>query len=73
MIRFNCDYQEGAHPRILSALVDSNMVQTCGYGEDEICEEARNQHSPPLRRAAGRTYSFWWAARRRTLRCSRRR
>lgn len=43
MIRFNCDYQEGAHPRILSALVDSNMVQTCGYGEDEICEEARNR------------------------------
>ena len=41
MIRFNCDYQEGAHPRILEALMQPNMVQTCGYGEDEICEAAR--------------------------------
>ena len=41
MIRFNCDYQEGAHPRILEAMVRTNLDQTCGYGEDEICEEAR--------------------------------
>ena len=41
MIRFNCDYQEGAHPRILEKLMETNMVQTCGYGEDEICDEAR--------------------------------
>lgn len=41
MIRFNCDYQEGAHPRILEALAQTNMMQTCGYGEDEVCEEAR--------------------------------
>ena len=41
MIRFNSDYQEGAHPRILEALVQTNMAQTCGYGEDEVCEEAR--------------------------------
>ena len=30
MIRFNCDYQEGAHPRILEKLMETNMVQTCG-------------------------------------------
>lgn len=41
MIRFNCDYQEGAHPRILEKLMETNMVQTCGYGEDEVCDEAR--------------------------------
>ena len=41
MIRFNCDYHEGAHPRIMQALMDTNMVQTVGYGEDEYCEEAR--------------------------------
>ena len=41
MIRFNCDYQEGAHERILNKLLETNMVQTCGYGEDEICDEAR--------------------------------
>lgn len=41
MIRFNSDYLEGTHPRILQALSDTNMVQTCGYGEDEYCEAAR--------------------------------
>ena len=42
MIRFNCDYNEGAHPRILDVLVHTNMEQTIGYGEDEYCEAARN-------------------------------
>lgn len=40
MIRFNCDYNEGAHPRILEALVRTNMEQTAGYGEDEYCAKA---------------------------------
>ncbi len=41
MIKFNCDYHEGAHPRIMDALVRTNMEQTIGYGEDEYCEAAR--------------------------------
>ncbi len=41
MIRFNCDYNEGAHPRILDALVNTNMEQSIGYGEDEYCVAAR--------------------------------
>lgn len=41
MIRFNCDYLEGTHPRILESLAETNMIQTCGYGEDEYCEAAR--------------------------------
>jgi len=41
MIRFNCDYQEGAHPRILQKMMDVNYVQSPGYGEDDFCEEAR--------------------------------
>ncbi len=40
MIRFNCDYNEGAHPRVLEALVKTNMEQTPGYGEDPYCEKA---------------------------------
>ena len=40
MIRFNCDYQEGAHPRILQKLMETNLMQTPGYGEDEFCAEA---------------------------------
>lgn len=41
MIRFDCDYTEGAHPRILDALVRSNMEQCPGYGEDAHCAAAR--------------------------------
>ncbi len=41
MIRFNCDYLEGTHPKILEKLVETNFVQTLGYGEDEYCERAR--------------------------------
>lgn len=40
MIRFNCDYSEGAHPAILEALTKTNMEQTAGYGEDEHCARA---------------------------------
>lgn len=42
MIRFECDYSEGAHPRILERLTATNMEQTAGYGEDPHCEAARS-------------------------------
>ena len=41
VIRFASDYQEGAHPRILMRMMDGNYVQSPGYGEDGVCEEAR--------------------------------
>ena len=41
MIRFNSDYLEGAHPRIMARLMETNLVQTPGYGEDEYCDSAR--------------------------------
>ena len=40
MYSFKNDYSEGAHPRILQALVDSNLQQCAGYGEDEFCRNA---------------------------------
>lgn len=40
MIYFNCDYNEGAHERILEKMMESNREQTPGYGEDAYCEEA---------------------------------
>lgn len=40
MIRFNCDYSEGAHPRILEKLVQTNFEQTSGYGNDPYCRQA---------------------------------
>ena len=42
MYSFRNDYSEGAHPQVLQALADTNLVQTCGYGLDTICEEARD-------------------------------
>ena len=41
MIRFECDYAEGCHPSILTALSASNEEQTVGYGLDPHCERAR--------------------------------
>ena len=38
MIQFQCDYAEGAHPNILKRLIETNDLQTVGYGEDEICD-----------------------------------
>lgn len=43
MIHFESDYCEGAHPHILKRLMDTNLMQTSGYGEDEICESARKK------------------------------
>lgn len=40
MILFNCDYNEGAHEKILQRLVETNMEQTIGYGEDPYCAKA---------------------------------
>ena len=41
MYQFQCDYSEGAHPRIMERLVQTNLEQTVGYGMDEYCEQAR--------------------------------
>lgn len=42
MYSFRNDYSEGAHPRVLAALTDTNLEQTVGYGLDPCCEEARS-------------------------------
>lgn len=41
MIRFECDYAEGTHERILRRLFETNFEQTPGYSEDAYCEKAR--------------------------------
>jgi threonine aldolase len=40
MYSFKNDYSEGAHPRILNALVESNFEQDEGYGEDRYTRKA---------------------------------
>lgn len=41
MILFECDYTEGACPQIMNRLIETNDMQTVGYGEDAICDSAR--------------------------------
>lgn len=50
MIYFNCDYTEGAHPRILEKLAETNMEQTIGYGMDDHCKNA----AALIKKACGR-------------------
>lgn len=40
MYSFKNDYSEGAHPRIFNALMESNLEQTDGYGEDQYTSKA---------------------------------
>ena len=40
MIYFHSDYSQGAHPKVLEALVRTNLEHTDGYGIDPHCENA---------------------------------
>ncbi|TDW51500.1 L-threonine aldolase [Flavobacterium sp. 270] len=41
MYNFKNDYSEGAHPNILNKLIETNLVQQLGYGEDDYSIEAK--------------------------------
>lgn len=43
MIYFNNDYSEGCHEKVLQRLIETNMEQTFGYGEDEHCRSAADK------------------------------
>lgn len=43
MVRFNNDYNHGAHPAILEALAQTNDESYGGYGLDEWCEKAAEE------------------------------
>ena len=40
MRTFECDYTEGAHPKVLDALIRTNMEQMSGYGADPYTARA---------------------------------
>ncbi len=40
MIHFDCDYMEGACPEIMGRLMELNLEQTAGYGNDEHTRNA---------------------------------
>ena len=43
MIRFECDYSEGTHEKIMQRLMETNYEQTVGYSEDPYCASAREK------------------------------
>ena len=43
MLYFSTDYMRGAHPEVMAALMDTNMVATPGYGEDDYCRRAERK------------------------------
>lgn len=49
MRTFECDYTEGAHPKILAALTETNLMQMSGYGFDPYTERAAQK----IRQACG--------------------
>jgi len=42
LLAFASDYMEGAHPRLLNKLVETNMEHSAGYGSDQHSEAARD-------------------------------
>ena len=50
MLYFLSDYTEGAHPKILEALAETNLISQPGYGEDRFCAAAREK----IRAACGK-------------------
>lgn len=43
MISFESDYIEGAHPKVLERLVQTNMEQLSGYGDDKYTASAKEK------------------------------
>ena len=43
MISFESDYTQGAHPKILDALVQTNLEKLSGYGDDKYCHSAKQK------------------------------
>ena len=43
MLRFECDYGEGAAPAVLDLMQKTNLDQTPGYGEDSYCAAAADK------------------------------
>jgi len=58
MYSFKNDYSEGAHPRILAALGQTNLRQAEGYGKDEYCLAAAELIKRHLAPQTGEVYFF---------------
>ena len=50
MILFHNDYSEGCHEKVMQKLLQTNLEQTPGYGEDAYCAAAADM----IRKKCGR-------------------
>ena len=51
--QFQCDYIAGCHPKVLDALVKTNLTEVPGYGDDIFCLQA----SDMIREACGQPHA----------------
>ncbi len=56
MLYYLSDYTEGAHPRILERLQETNLISQPGYGEDQFCAAAREKIRSACRKPAADVY-----------------
>lgn len=50
MLSFECDYNNGAAPKVLQALIDTNSTYVPGYGDDKYCLSAAEKIKAALGR-----------------------
>lgn len=43
MISFENDYLEGAHEKVLQRLLETNLIQAAGYGDDPFSKQAADK------------------------------
>ena len=43
MISLDCDYNNGAHPKVLQRLIETNSERTGCYGFDIYCDAAKKK------------------------------
>ena len=43
MLSFECDYNCGAHPKVLKRLIETNLVPQSGYGFDDYSQSAKEK------------------------------
>ena len=43
MLSFENDYSEGCHGKILQRLMETNLMQQPGYGQDDFCQSAKEK------------------------------
>lgn len=43
MLSFECDYNCGAHPKVLEKLIETNLIPQSGYGFDEYTSSAKEK------------------------------